>query len=356
MALIALAADKGAPGVTTAAVALGAVWPRPVLVAECDQAGGDLVYRLPAAPDAGDAPRDHAGDGGMLNPSRGLLSLAATARRGLRPDQIAEHCQRLVGGLDVLVGTTNAEQAQAMTWLWGPLGRAFAGLDPVDVIADCGRLGAGTPLTELMHEADMVVLLTRATLEQVAHLRERVTALTAELRGGPPVGVLVLADPRDFRGSIAEVDRVLAGVRGRARPMDAGAQQGPPPPDVTVLGGLALDPKGAELLSGRWGGRLDRSLLIRSAREVAGELAGRLASTRPVPGAGHDRGGHDVPPPYGPAPEPPPPPPPSAPPAPRVPPGPGGEGLSADGQVPASERPPATGQVPAGGRHEEGRR
>ncbi|TDC75612.1 hypothetical protein, partial [Actinomadura sp. 7K507] len=262
MALIALAADKGAPGVTTAAVALGAVWPRPVLVAECDQAGGDLVYRLPAAPDAGDA-----GDGGMLNPSRGLLSLAATARRGLRPDQVAEHCQRLVGGLDVLVGTTNAEQAQAMTWLWGPLGRAFAGLDPVDVIADCGRLGAGTPLIELMHEADMVVLLTRATLEQVAHLRERVAALTAEMRGGPPVGVLVLADPRDFRGSIAEVDRILAVARGRVQPMDADVRHGPPPPDVAVLGGLALDPKGAELLSGHWGGRLDRSLLIRSARE-----------------------------------------------------------------------------------------
>ncbi|MFG2089313.1 hypothetical protein [Spirillospora sp. NPDC048824] len=353
MALIALAADKGAPGVTTAAVALGAVWPRPVLVAECDQAGGDLVYRLPAAPGTADGPQGHAADGGMLNPSRGLLSLAATARRGLRPDQIAEHCQRLVGGLDVLVGTTNAEQAQAMTWLWGPLGRAFAGLDPVDVIADCGRLGAGTPLTELMHEADMVVLLTRATLEQVAHLRERVAALTSELRGGPPVGVLVLADPRDFRGSIAEVDRILAGVRGRARPMDAGAQQGPPPPDVTVLGGLALDPKGAELLSGRWGGRLDRSLLIRSAREVAGELAGRLASARPALGAAHDRGGHDVPPPYRPAPEPPPAPGPHVPPAVQAPPG---EGLSADGQVPASERTPPTGQVPAGGRHEEGRR
>ncbi len=275
MALIALAADKGAPGVTTAAVALGAVWPRPVLVAECDQAGGDLVYRLPAAPpDGGD------GDGGMLNPSRGLLSLAATARRGLRPDQIAEHCQRLVGGLDVLVGITNAEQAQAMTWLWGPLGRAFAGLAPVDVIADCGRLGAGTPLIELLREADMVVLLTRATLEQVAHLRERVAALTGELRGGPPIGVLVLADPRDFRGSVAEVDRIVAGTRGRGQAADPA--QGPPPPGVTVLGGLALDPKGADLLSGRWGGRLDRSLLIRSAREVAADLTGRLAAAAPA--------------------------------------------------------------------------
>ena len=116
MGLIVLAADKGAPGVTTAAVALGAVWPRPVLLAECDQAGGDLVYRLPAE------------GGGMLNPARGLLSLAATARRGLRAEQVWEHTQRLSGGLDVLVGLTSAEQAQGLTWLWSPLGRAFANL------------------------------------------------------------------------------------------------------------------------------------------------------------------------------------------------------------------------------------
>jgi len=256
VALIALAADKGAPGVTTAAVALGAVWPRPVLVAECDQAGGDLVYRLPAA---GDDDRRTA----MLNPSRGLLSLAATARRGLRPEQIAEHCQRLVGGLDVLVGITTAEQAQGMTWLWGPLGRAFAGLAPVDVLADCGRLGAGSPLIDLIREADMVVLLCRATLEQVAHLRERVNALAKDLPEGPPIGIVVLADPREFRSTIAEVDRIITGSQLPA----------------TVLGGLALDPKGAQMLSGRWGGRLDRSLLIRSAREVAATLVGRLSAT-----------------------------------------------------------------------------
>ena len=33
---------------------------------------------------------------------------------------------------------------------------------------------------------------------------------------------------------------------------------------VPVLGRVALDPKGAGLLSGEWIGRLDRSLLVRS--------------------------------------------------------------------------------------------
>src|SRR5581483_7650817 len=86
MALIAVTADKGAPGVTTASVALAAVWPRPVLLAEADPAGGDLMYRLPAA------------SGGQLDPGRGLLSLAVAVRRGLEPGQVWEHTQKLQGG------------------------------------------------------------------------------------------------------------------------------------------------------------------------------------------------------------------------------------------------------------------
>ncbi|GAA4621776.1 hypothetical protein GCM10023196_011400 [Actinoallomurus vinaceus] len=281
MALIVLAADKGAPGVTTAAVAIAAVWPRPVLLAECDQAGGDLVYRLPGE------------DGGMLNPARGMLSLAATARRGLRTEQVWEHTQRLVGGLDVLAGLANAEQAHGLTWLWGPLGRAFAGLTvpgppgegaapgmappvnggppptvppgavPVDVVADCGRLGAGSAVTDLLREASTIVLFTRATLEHVAHLRERINALASELGGhaAPPIGVVVVADPREYRTSLTEVGRIISNAKLPA----------------SVLGGFALDPKGAEMLRGRWGGRLDRSLLIRSARQIAGGLAARAA-------------------------------------------------------------------------------
>ncbi|MEO5874282.1 MAG: hypothetical protein ABIS86_00200 [Streptosporangiaceae bacterium] len=247
MALIALAADKGAPGVTTAAVALGAVWPRPVLVAECDLAGGDLVYRLP-------------GEQGMLDPAKGLLSLAATARKGLRPEQIGPHTQRLSGGLDVLVGVGNAEQALGLTWLWSPLGRSFAIIPGIDVIADCGRLGAASPMTDLLREADMVVMVTQASLEQVAHLRERITALSAELpRQRAQIGVVVIADPRGYRGSIGEVERVIAQAKLPA----------------TVLGGLAYDPRGAQMLRGQWGGRLDKSMLIRSARELAGQILAR---------------------------------------------------------------------------------
>ena len=97
MALIAIAADKGSPGVTTSALALAAVWPRRVLLAETDPAGGDLVYRSRAA------------HGGTLDPNSGMLSLAATARRGLAAEQLWDHAQPLTGGLDVLVGLVGNE-------------------------------------------------------------------------------------------------------------------------------------------------------------------------------------------------------------------------------------------------------
>jgi hypothetical protein len=49
--------------------------------------------------------------------------------------------------------------------------------------------------------------------------------------------------------------------------------------NATVIGRIALDPRGAGMLAGEWVGRLDRSLLIRSAREVAAKLA-QAAATR----------------------------------------------------------------------------
>src|SRR5260370_41902593 len=107
MALIAIASDKGAPGVTTAALALAAVWPRPVLLAECDPAGGDLVYRFPAV------------GGGHLDPRRGALSLAVVAPRGMQPPQVWEHPQELHGRRDGLAGVTHREPGAGVRPLRG---------------------------------------------------------------------------------------------------------------------------------------------------------------------------------------------------------------------------------------------
>jgi hypothetical protein len=257
--LIAVAADKGAPGVTTAAVALAAVWPRAVLLAECDPAGGDLVYRLP-------------GQGSdRLDPRRGLLSLAVAARRDLQPAELWGHAQKLRGGLDVLLGVTTAEQGAGLEPLWGAVGSVLDGLPQADVIADCGRLGTDGPFYDLLAHAAAVVLVTRPSLGEVVRLRDRAAAVSVAVhrRGGRSarVGVLVVADHRVFSRALGEVGQVL----GR----DSAA---------TVLGGIAFEPRSAELLRGEWGGRLDKSLLIRTAREIAGGLAGQPAAGSPARG------------------------------------------------------------------------
>ncbi len=248
MALIAIASDKGAPGVTTAALALAAVWPRPVLLAECDPAGGDLVYRFPAV------------GGGHLDPRRGVLSLAVVARRGMQPQQVWEHVQKLHGGLDVLAGVTNAEQGAGLSLLWGPIGKTLASLPQADVIADCGRLGADGPLYDLLAEATTVVLVTKVHVADVIRLRDRAAAFAAAARSRGRrnfgVGVVVVAEHKKFRAALGEVQHVLGQANAPA----------------TVLGGIAHDTKGADLLSGEWGGSLDRTILIKTAREVAQQL------------------------------------------------------------------------------------
>ncbi|MEU7648377.1 hypothetical protein [Streptomyces huasconensis] len=258
MALIALAADKGSPGVTTAAVALAAVWPRRVLVAETDPAGGDLVYRSAAA------------HGGPLNPNTGMLSIAATARRGLVPDQLWDHVQPLSGGLEVLVGIGVAEQAAGLAGLWPTLGRAFSQLAdsphaPADVIADCGRVSGDTPAVELFSQAALVLLVSRTEPESLARVRDRAAALAAKLHGGsrgaaslatPLIGVLLITDPSASAKLVHQVNDMLMAAQTGAR----------------VVGTLADDPSGADQLAGRKRGRLDKSLLIRSARKVTADL------------------------------------------------------------------------------------
>ncbi|HEY6492546.1 MAG TPA: hypothetical protein VIZ43_04680 [Trebonia sp.] len=256
MSLIVIAADKGAPGVTTTALALAAVWPRPVLLAECDPSGGDLVYRFPAA------------SGGSLDPRRGLLALAATARRGLQPGQLWEHTQKMSGGLDVLTGVINAEQGAGLGQLWGPLGGTFAAMSGGDVIADCGRLAPDGPHYDLLAQASVVVLVTRPNPGDVIRLRDRAAAVAAAAsargRRGVAPAIIVIADQRTLRATAGEVGQTLA--------------QGNVP--AGVVGGIADDPKGAELLRGEWGGRLDKTLLIRTARETAQQLVASLPSPR----------------------------------------------------------------------------
>lgn len=266
MTLIALAADKGSPGVTTSAVALAAVWPRRALLAECDPHGGDLVYRIPA---------EH---GGPLDPNRGLVSLAVEARRGLDPGLPARHTQRLRGGLEVLVGLGNADQAHGMAGLWPALGRALDRFGDLpggaDVIADCGRIGPDSPTVDLLAQAGLVLLVARVEAEQIAHVRDRANSLAARLhanQGGPvsfarpPIGVVLIAPPGRARAQAGQVGELLAATAG----------------GTEVLGVIAYDESGAAALSGKGRGRVDKALVTRTARELAATVAHRYGLPHP---------------------------------------------------------------------------
>src|SRR5205814_113219 len=153
-----------------------------------------------------------------------------------------------------------AEQGAGLSLLWGPIGKALASMPQADVIADCGRLGADGPLYDLLAEATTVVLVSKVHVADVIRLRDRAIAFAAAAqsrgRRNFGVGVVVVADHKKFRASLGEVQHVLGQANAQA----------------TVLGGIAHDTKGADLLNGEWGGNLDRTMLIKTAREVARQL------------------------------------------------------------------------------------
>ncbi len=114
MSLIALASAKSA-GVTTGALALAGVWPGPVLLAECDPAGGDI-------------------NAGLLRgaqPAGALLDLALATRRGLTPEQFWDHTITLSedGAVRLLPGLADPAQHPALTPAWPLLIRMLRALD-----------------------------------------------------------------------------------------------------------------------------------------------------------------------------------------------------------------------------------
>lgn len=254
MALISIAADKGG-GVTTSTVALAAVWPRQVLLAECDIAGGDLRYRL-------------TGPGGKpLAQDPGIVSLASAVRGQAGAQLVLEHTQQVQGGLHVLVGPAQPEHAAAMSSAWTPISGMLAGLPDRDVIADCGRLLGDSPLVPVLRRSDLILLVARDTVEGVAHLRHGLSAIARAVNASSSSGVpsaldrtavLLIASRGSGRTARTQVNEVLQSTPGLA--------------DVPVIGVLAHDEAAAQGLSGQWGRRLDRSALIRSARTAAEQV------------------------------------------------------------------------------------
>jgi len=243
--LYALVSAGGSPGVTTTAVAMAMTWPAPVIVAECDPSGGDVLAGVLA---------------GHVPVRQGLMEHAIEAGRGPRVAAASLAAQLVpfdAGGTRmVLPGLTDPRQAAGLASAWANVAATLIA-QPADVIADCGRLGAGEgePLP-ILAAARAVGIVLRPTLRQVWSAMSRVDILVQLLGGEDRLALLLTG-----RGthSAGEVSRVL-GVR--------------------VAAVLPDDPRTASVLSDGTERRrnLDSSPLMRSAKSAGHELRGRGAA------------------------------------------------------------------------------
>lgn len=249
--LVAVCADKGSPGVTTTCLTLTAVWPRPAVMVELDPSGGDvaLTARLES--------------GGPVAPAPSLLGLATAVRSGdIAPGLVGQYAQRIAGGISVVPGLTSEGQSVGMATLWPPLVDACLTAE-VDVLADLGRISAGSAVMPIVAAADVLLLVVTPTVPGVVHLRGRVAQLFAGFartpRRQPVVVPVVVTTEKHAAADVREIDQVMRATH----------------PGIGPAMFFAEDPKAvARLLAGEAaGGRLSRSALIRSARVVAEQAA-----------------------------------------------------------------------------------
>jgi hypothetical protein len=246
--IVAVCADKGAPGATTLATVLGLVWPGERLVVEADPSGADCPLRM------------WLSEGVPLQSQPTVLSLAADVRVGVPDGALPGYAQETAVGVPVICGALSAEAYLPMRALWPQVAAELARW-PGTVIADLGRVQPGHAAVPVARAATATVILARPTVDGLYHLRDRVIEL-ARLLGDPqvdrsPVAVVLRARPRQRTEAVAAATRMLHAT-------------GVP---VPVAGAVSDDPDGAEALAaGHRGRRLLRSSLVASATVVAHQL------------------------------------------------------------------------------------
>ncbi len=249
--IYALVSAGGAPGVTTAALALALSWPSPVVVAECDPSGGDILAGLLC----GQVPARHGLTEHALEAARGAQAAHAILVSQLVP---LDPSRRTM----LLPGMTDPRQATGLGSAWSAIAATLAGHE-ADVIADCGRLDTGDAQpVPVLTAARIVAVVLRPSLRQVWAARSRIDMLT-RLLGGTGRLALLITGPGPY--SPKEVAAAL---------------------DVEVIAQLPADTRTAAALSdgARKPGKLASGQLIKSAGRAGRALRGhgQDATTQPA--------------------------------------------------------------------------
>lgn len=242
MTSTAFVSANGAPGVTTAACAIGAVWPaeREVVLVECDPSGGDLAARF----------------GIPIEP--GLTSWVLDQRASeSQAARILSHTQVLPGGLKVVVGPVGADTSVALDRELGSVDNDGSWVrhlaDVADLVLDAGRFNPqSSGQQQILRCADNVVIVSRCDASAVAHGKWLVDTLSAMRSGSSRPACLLVVGEGPF--SSDECARVLG---------------------CPLIGTLPIERDAASMLSGEPGRNraLARSSLVRIARRIASQLA-----------------------------------------------------------------------------------
>lgn len=242
--LIAVTSSKNAPGATTTALALTLTWPRPVLLAELDPRGGDIIW--------GYGRGQNVGGAGLLRLqlAAGILPMNTCLWKEVVELPTEDHRRWWLPGL--------LEPKQAGAVDWPLMARALRSLD-VDVIADCGSVFADTDrqARAVWAAADLVALAVRPTLQGVHVARNAGGILRADLMsdglGAERLTSFLVGCPYAFptREVAAELDGIAPVVGELPHDVDA----------ADTLNGLRDQRK-----------RFARSPLMRGARQLADEL------------------------------------------------------------------------------------
>lgn len=250
MSVIALCSAHGAPGVTTAALAMTHVWPstvadRRVLLVDADPAGSTLVPGrfLGAIPDG-------AGVAGLV-----------TGRSNVAPEDVIAHSVALDDDASrmLLPGVIEPSSARPLMSSWNGILDACRDLSDrgIDVIVDVGRVGHRYEPSVWLTESDLVGVVMRRDLASVT---SGATAMRA-LRAGRATPVLTLGIVVDTGPYVlAEISTALPG---------------------TAVAPVAHDPRSAEALGTGQAisSRMERSPLLRSSRSVV-DLASQMVPQR----------------------------------------------------------------------------
>lgn len=241
--IITLCSVRGSPGVTSWSVLIGAAWPSAErVVLEADSDGGVLGARY------------------GIGVEPGVPALLAAVRRSTDPAQLplAEVARRLGEGLWVIPQPEAAERAASV---WGSLDNAevLAGVAAGDDrlwVVDAGRMRRSSLAMPFATRSELTVVLTRAGQEDLVQVPERIASL--HTAGVPSVGVLLVGRTPYEREELRE----FFGTG-----LVWGAHESS---DLVAVTGAALSSR-----------RARRSWVWRSATEVVGSMAARLAT--PVP-------------------------------------------------------------------------